>query len=263
MADATLRSSPGQAPVAGDVLPPLWHWYAFPPMERTDELGSDGHPVRGLRGAKQGFLPPVPYERRMWAGGKLSFHAPLRVGEPITRVSTVSQITEKTGTAGGMVFVAVDHVLSGAQGVAVRERHDIVYLPIPETYSPPPKRMADLNDVAAMTEVDATAPLLFRYSAITFNGHRIHYDRTYAQEVEKYPGLVLHGPLQAQMMIDLASSLRGAPPTGFDFRGMHPMFDDGVMRVVAKDDGTTVSLNTVAPAGHIGMSATATWGASE
>jgi len=263
MAHATLSTDATSVPVAGDVMPALWHWYAFPPTEPMSELGHDGHPQRGLRGDKEGFLPPVPFDRRMWAGGKLTFHAPLRVGEPIERTSTISQITEKSGTAGGMVFVTVDHVLSGAQGVAVRERHDIVYLPIPATYSPPAKKMADLNDVAAMREVEATPPLLFRYSAITFNGHKIHYDRTYAQEVEKYPGLVVHGPLQAQLMMDTACKLRGSAPTMFKFRGMHPMFDDGVMRIIATDDGSTVSLNTVAEAGHIGMSGTATWGAPE
>ena len=238
----------------GNPLPPLWHWYAFPPTVPMAELGDDGHPRLG------DFLPPVPYDRRMWASGALTFHAPLKIGEVLTKSSRIANVVEKTGSSGGMVFVTVEHVLTGASGPAISERQDIVYLPIAPEFTPPPKRPGPTEGL----EFDRTHPvspaLLFRYSAITFNAHRIHYDLPYARQVEHYPGLVVHGPLQANLLIAQATAHVGRAPQTFKFRGVHPMFHDSHLRLCAtRPADSTLDLCTIADAGHIGMQATATW----
>ncbi len=199
------------------VLPPLWHWMGWQPETAMAGLGPDGHPARG------GFLPPVPLERRMWAGGRLSFHAPLTVGAPMRRRSEILKVTEKTGTTGRMVFVTVGHRVEGPQGVAVTEEQDIVYVAMPERFVPPPPQMAP--DGAAWAEpVAMDSVRLFRFSALTFNAHRIHFDLPYAQQVEKYPGLVVHGPMQAMLLMAAAIRHRGALPASFRFRGVRPLF---------------------------------------
>ena len=181
MAQATLGVS-HEAVSFGSDLPALWHWFAFLPQTPTTELGRDGHPPLG------DFLPPVHLERRMWAGGKLTFHKQLHVGEALTRVSTIRSVTEKDGAAGRMVFVSIEHEISGESGLAISERQDIVYLAIPDQYAPPRKQDAFACPDFAEA-VETTPTLLFRYSALTFNAHRIHYDLPYAQTVEHYPGL--------------------------------------------------------------------------
>ncbi len=199
------------------VLPPLWHWMGWQPETAMAGLGPDGHPARG------GFLPPVPLERRMWAGGRLTFHAPLTVGAPMRRRSQILKVTEKTGTTGRMVFVTVGHRVEGPQGVAVTEEQDIVYVAMPERFVPPPPQMAP--DGAAWAEpVAMDSVRLFRFSALTFNAHRIHFDLPYAQQVEKYPGLVVHGPMQAMLLMAAAIRHRGALPASFRFRGVRPLF---------------------------------------
>jgi 3-methylfumaryl-CoA hydratase len=235
-------------------MPALWHWYAFPPAVPMAELGEDGHPRLG------GFLPPVPYERRMWASGSLSFHAPLRVGEPIEKRSTIADVVEKTGSTGGMVFVTVDHELHGGAGLAVRERQNIVYLPIAPEFTPPPKKPGPVDGLVIDRVQPVSTALLFRYSAITFNAHRIHYDLPYAQQVEHYPGLVVHGPLQANLLIAEATAWAGRAPDRFEFRGVHPMFHDSDLRLCAtRTEGGALALSTVAEAGHMGMQAKAEW----
>lgn len=254
MIHATLGAPDRSAPASGAPMPALWHWYGFAPTAHMDELGPDGHPCLG------GFLPPVPLERRMWASGALSFHTPLHVGEALTRRSTIANVAEKEGTAGRMVFVSVDHEISGARGLAVSERQEIVYLAIPPTFTPPPAKQAPTEALVLDRQAEITAPHLFRYSAITFNAHRIHYDVAYTREVEHYPDLVVHGPLQAQLLADAAQSLRAEPLSAFRFRGIHPMFGPATLglRATTKDQNTT-ELCTVAPEGHIGMQATASW----
>ena len=199
------------------VLPPLWHWMGWQPETAMAGLGPDGHPARG------GFLPPVPLERRMWAGGRLSFHAPLTVGAPMRRRSEILKVTEKTGTTGRMVFVTVGHRVEGPQGLAVTEEQDIVYVAMPERFVPPPPQIA--SDGAAWAEpVAMDSVRLFRFSALTFNAHRIHFDLPYAQQVERYPGLVVHGPMQAMLLMAAAIRHRGALPASFRFRGVRPLF---------------------------------------
>ncbi|MEY2952392.1 MAG: hypothetical protein RLZZ401_479, partial [Pseudomonadota bacterium] len=174
---------PAERPAAGTTLPCLWHWLYFLPISRQSEIGADGHPQRG------GFLPPVPLPRRMWAGSDFEFHAPLRVGDVLSRTSTIAGVKEKSGRTGSLIFVRVRHELraNGAQEVALTEHHNIVYraAPSPDDVAPPPQ--AAPAQWAWERRIVPDDVLLFRYSALTFNGHRIHYDRKYVTEVEGYP----------------------------------------------------------------------------
>ncbi|RZJ16456.1 MAG: acyl-CoA dehydrogenase, partial [Haliea sp.] len=192
---ATLdREEPEPSP--GSELPPLWHWLYFTPRPRAGEIGPDGHALRG------GFLPPVPLPRRMWAGGRLRFHHPLRIDDQITRVSRIGDVRVKQGRAGALVFVTVVHDITDSRGLALSEEHDIVYRepPLPGAAAAEPQ-MAP-GDPEFSREIVPDPVLLFRYSALTFNGHRIHYDRPYATEVEGYAGLIVHGPLIATLLLD-------------------------------------------------------------
>ncbi len=217
-------------PRNGDVLPPLWHWLYFLPIYRHSEAGPDGHMRRG------GFLPPVPLPRRMWAGSRVQFQRPLRVGETIRRVSTVADVTHKSGRSGDLVFVVVRHEVTARDGVAIAEEHDIVYREAPRTGNDPAesgaKPAAAPADATWQREVRPDALLLFRYSALTFNGHRIHYDRSYVTDVEGYPGLVVHGPLLATLMLDLVRRERpDAQVTKFRFRALRPVLDTAAFTV--------------------------------
>lgn len=201
-----------------DVLPPLWHWLYFLPGERQSNIGIDGHPRRG------GFLPPVALPRRMWAGGRLTFHKPLLVGAEVTRTSTICGVKEKTGRSGRLVFVTVRHDLDAGEGIAISEEQDLVYRE-PAAGTLPEPVAAPAPAVAWLEDVNPDPVLLFRYSALTMNGHRIHYDRPYALGEESYPGLVVHGPLQATLLIQLAARNLDVPITGFEFRGQQPAFE--------------------------------------
>ena len=250
--NATLNRAGTAAPRTGDLLPPLWHWSAFPPMAAMAELGADGHPPVG------GFLPPVRLPRRMWAGGALRFQAPLRVGDHLERRSTIRAVREKMGKTGPMVFVSVDHRIYGRAGLAIAERQDIVYLDFPQQFTPPAK-IAMPEKPAVHKVIPVSETLLFRYSAVTFNAHRIHYDLPYAETVEKYPGLVVHGPLQAQLLCQAAAAHRGRVPSSFDFRGVHPMFHQQDLDLMAVE-GEAGDLQLFSgQGGHQGMQANATW----
>jgi 3-methylfumaryl-CoA hydratase len=219
-------------PAAGSSLPPLWHWLYFLPMQRQSEIGPDGHAHRG------GFLPPVSLPRRMWAGGRLAFVQPLRVGDEVTRNSRIASITAKDARSGPLVFVTVEHEISNRAGLAMREAHDIVYrdVPAPGTAGVPAAR-APADESFARTIVPDDV-LLFRYSALTFNGHRIHYDRRYVTEVEGYPGLIVHGPLIATLLVDLLRRERpGVELRRFDFKALSPLFDLHPFAVCGRPDG--------------------------
>jgi 3-methylfumaryl-CoA hydratase len=207
-------------PREGDALPPLWHWLYFLPSDRQSALGDDGHARRG------GFLPTVPLPRRMWAGGRFVFVQPLCIGQAITRTSRVADIRRKDGRSGPLVFVRVEHEIASAAGIALREEHDIVYRDAPRPGDVPrPAALAPTDEHFARTIVP-DAVLLFRYSALTFNGHRIHYDHRYVRDVEGYPGLVVHGPLIATLLVDLLRRERpGAALTSFSFKALQPLFD--------------------------------------
>jgi 3-methylfumaryl-CoA hydratase len=251
---ATLARPHLECPQAGDPMPALWHWYAFPPAVAMNDLGTDGHRKLG------GFLPPVPFERRMWASGRLEFVGDLRIGEEIQKTSTITAVDEKSGSSGGMVFVEVAHELSGGAGLAIRETQTIVYLPIAPQFTPPPKKPGPTEGLEIDMEHPVSTALLFRYSAITFNAHRIHFDLPYAQEVEHYPGLVVHGPLQANLLMAEATAWKGRRPDRFSFRGVHPMFhDDGMHLRATPETGGGLNMCTVASAGHKCMQAKAEW----
>ena len=204
---------------AGDPLPPLWHWLYFLPLARQSDIGPDGHPRRG------GFLPPVPLPRRMWAGGRFAFLKPIALEEKITRVSTVAAVTVKQGRAGSLCFVLVRHEVHGESGLALTEEHDIVYRDAPGPNEPPPAPKAATDNAVWNRDIEPDPVLLFRYSALTFNGHRIHYDRKYVTETEGYPGLIVHGPLIATLLVDLLRRNTDRPLKSFKFRAVSPLFD--------------------------------------
>jgi 3-methylfumaryl-CoA hydratase len=227
---------PDPAPVTGDELPPLWHWLYFLPQAPQHELGEDGHPHRG------GFLPPVPLPRRMWAGGRLQWLEPLRVGDEVQKTSKILSVAHKAGRSGDLVFTTVRHELAGGAGLALREEQDIVYRAMAQPGDPAPAPQAAPTDATWSREIVPDPVLLFRYSALTFNGHRIHYDRSYAIEREAYPALVVHGPLIATLLADLA---RRALPQGrfasFSFRAVRPLFDLHPFRVCGKPSADSKS----------------------
>lgn len=242
-------------PKGGDPIPECWHWLYFLPLHRQSEVGPDGHPKRG------GFLPPVPLPRRMWAGSRLGFLRPLSVGSEISRISRIADVSGKEGRTGTLVFVRVRHEVSDQHGIALSEEQDIVYRenPRPGDPAPPAKQAPAAHEW--IREVDPDAVLLFRYSALTFNGHRIHYDRRYATEVEGYPGLVVHGPLIATLLLDLLRRQRpDARLSRFAFRAMKPLFDIAPFFVCGRpaDDGKTIDLWARDKDGALAMEVSAT-----
>jgi 3-methylfumaryl-CoA hydratase len=267
----TLRDTITAAPVRGlnatldhpalavdDGMPlfPLWHWLYFLPQHRQSDIGPDGHARRG------GFLPPVPLPRRMWAGSQFEFRAPLRVGDAIERTSTIADVTVKEGRSGQLVFVKVRHELrcNAAAEPALVEFHDIVYREArkPGDVDPPPQ--AAETGAPWQREIVPDDVLLFRYSALTFNGHRIHYDRKYVTEVEGYPGLIVHGPLIATLLMDLLRRhAPGADVASFRFKAVRPTFhlhpfrlngalsaDDTSVRLWAQDHEGWLTMDAVA-----------------
>lgn len=240
-----------ESPVGpGDPLPPLHHWLYFWDVRPPAQLGVDGHPARG------GFLPPVSLPRRMWAGGRLEHLSPLRVGEPVRRVSTILGVETKSGRSGALVFVTVRHELFGPGGLALREEQDIVYRDPPAAGAPAPAGPPAPAEPDWEEEILPDPVLLFRYSALTMNGHRIHYDRPYAMGEEGYPGLVVHGPLQASLLADLAGRRLGRPVARFQFRGVSPAFDGAPLKVRAARSDTGLTLWTE-QGGRVAMTATA------
>jgi hydroxyacyl-ACP dehydratase HTD2-like protein with hotdog domain len=221
-------------------LPPLWHWMLFQDWVMPDGIGPDGHPKRG------GFLPPVhDLPRRMWAGGRLVFHpAPLHEGDAVRRTSTILSVAEKAGGTGRLVFVTVRHMVEGPAGLSVEEEQDIVYRGAEGAAVKGAEAAPAWPDAVTRTLVPDPV-MLFRYSALTGNGHRIHYDHPYVTGVEGYPGLVVHGPLQATLMAALA--LEAAPGhvlRRFAFRGRRPCFDGRPLTVLARRSGEAVALET-------------------
>jgi len=241
-------------PQPGDPLPPLWHWLYFLPIPRQSELGPDGHAKRG------GFLPPVPLPRRMFAGDRVEFHRPLRVGEGISRLSRILDVNLKQGRSGPLVFVVVRHEISDHDGISVVEEHDIVYRESPKPHDAAPAPQKPPSDAAWTREIRPDDVLLFRYSALTFNGHRIHYDRRYVTQVEGYPGLVVHGPLIATLLLDLLRrNLGDATIASLSFRAIRPLFDITPFHVCGKvaSDGSTAQLWATDSEGWLAMDATA------
>ena len=227
---ATLDRS-DTAPNQGTFLPELWHWLYFLPCALQSELGPDGHAKRG------GFLPPVPLPRRMWAGSRIQWLAPLSVGDAIERVSKIESVTHKVGRTGDLIFVLVKHQIFNQHGLALIEDHDIVYRDAPGPGDKPVTPTPAPKEAKWAKTITPDDVLLFRYSALTFNGHRIHYDRKYVTEVEGYPGLIVHGPLIATLLVDLVrQSIPGCTLKSFEFRAIRPTFDINPFKVSAKPD---------------------------
>ena len=239
----------------GADLPPMWHWLFFLHRAPTARIGPDGHPLRG------GFFPPVELQRRMFAGEQTKFHAPLRIGQPATRTGTITRLDEKEGRSGRMVLASAHYRIEQSGELCVEDTHDIVYIagggvspaPGPDSYVPP--------NGAWHREIKTDPVILFRFSALSFNSHRIHYDADYAQNEEGYPGLVVHGPLTALLLCELARANVDAPMTEYSFRGRAPIFEPWPFHLVGQpgEDGT-IELEAVRNDGTVAMTATAQFG---
>jgi 3-methylfumaryl-CoA hydratase len=241
-------------PQPGDAAPFTTHWCLAQPVAPMDQLGADGHPARG------GFLPPVPLPRRMWAGGQLEFLDTLVVGDAVTRSSKILDVTLKTGSTGALCFVSVEHLITTPRGLAIRERQDIVYRDAPTSMAPPAPAPKEVPAAKHTEKHFADPVLLFRYSALTFNGHRIHYDRDYVTKVEFYPGLVFHGPMQAALLVELSAKLHGGKaPAKFNYRGVQPLFDGAEFSVNANETAEGLEVWTANDKGAPTMKAIASW----
>ena len=243
------------APDVGDPLPHLWHWIFFRPVVRQSQIATDGHPVKG------GFLPDLGLPRRMWAGGRLRFHSPLTVGSPITRDSTIANVSEKEGQRGKLAFVTVKHEIRSGGALAIDEEQDVVYREPASSVVANPSPTAAPSDELWHRDIMPTEVLLFRYSALAFIGHRIHYDKPYTTEVEGYPDLVVHGPLIGTLLMDL---LRRNQPQSmvldFSFKAVRPSFLRKAPHLCGRPspDGKTVELWSRDHEGWLTMSASAT-----
>lgn len=241
-------------PRSGDALPPIWHWLYFWSAAPQAELGSDGHPQKG------GFLPDLGLPRRMAAGGRMSFHAPLRIGAQAERVSRVLNVEHKEGRSGRLAFVTVEHAIESDGVTTIREEQDIVYREPAQPGQPQPKPTPAPANADWTREITPSETLLFRYSALTFNGHRIHYDREYARGVEGYPDLVVHGPLIATLLLDLVSrSVPGAVVREYAWKAVRPTFLGHPFRVCGRraEDGQSIELWAQDHDGALTMSARA------
>ena len=240
----------------GATAPQGVHWCLCVPDVPTAMLGSDGHPQRS--DAPDSFLPPIPLPRRMWASSSVRFLAPIALGDHIARTSVVASVREKSGSTGLLVFVEIDHVTSANGAPAVEERQTLVYREASSEPAPPApaESVVDFSDWGWSRSLRPDAPLLFRYSALTFNSHRIHYDRPYAVDEECYRGLVVHGPLTATLLLDLAAREVGHNAlTQFSFRGVSPAIEGEALHLVAKREGQTLRLAALGGDGRLVTSA--------
>ena len=233
----------------GDTLPLCWHWLYFLEASRTSELGRDGHAALG------GFLPPVDLPRRMWAGSRLVFHQPITIGDKLKKVSTIKDLKIKSGKTGTLCFVTVSHLLCRGENKLITEEHDIVYREDPSPDAPAITPPVAPTDARLTRTIDPSPVFLFRYSALTFNGHRIHYDLDYCRNVEGYPDLVVHGPLSATLLLDLASQdVASEMIHRFDFRAVSPLFADRPFTINLKGDNE-LSLWATNPDGFLAVDA--------
>ncbi len=239
-------------PQKGDPLPPFWEWMYFLPTPKASATGADGHPDKG------GFLPPVPLPRRMWAAGEVNLHRPIIIGQAAERVSTIESVELKNGSTGTLVFVNVRHEISQSGELCIDQVQNIVYReqPTERAELPPGKPAPEESDFTRTITPDPV--LLFRYSALTYNGHRIHYDRNYAVDEELYSALVVHGPLLVTLLLELKrQELSHRQLASFKFRAMRPTFDDQAFSVSGKLDGSALSLWSADSAGYSCMSISA------
>jgi 3-methylfumaryl-CoA hydratase len=242
-----------RAPARGEPLPPGWHWMFFQPMTRASRLGSDGHAARGE------FLPPVALPRRMWAGGRLAFRAPIAVGAALARESEIVAVEAKSGRSGAMVFVTVRHRVAADGVEALEEEHDIVYREMPRPGEAAPVEPAPVEAAWRRTLVPDPV-LLFRYSALTANGHRIHYDHPYVTGVEGYRGLIVHGPLTATLLMQFAEAASGRRLSRFAFRARAPLFAGDPLGLAGRPEGADgAQVWAATPTGGLAMRGDATF----
>lgn len=239
---------------AGVILPPLWHWFYFLTMTRQADLDHDGHPLR----TEDSFMPPIPYPRRMFAGARLRWHRPLIVGRPARRRAQIRDIAMKSGRSGGLAFVTVHSTIHQDHALCLEEEQDIVYRePGPALAAPEPAHLPTVPAGTWSQELVPDTRLLFRFSALTFNAHRIHYDRQYATRDEGYPALVVHGPLTAMLLARLIPQHMPQPIAAFSFRSLRPLFEGALIRLVGTRAGARVDLEAQGPDGQPAMTATA------
>lgn len=250
---SALLDREGPLPETGNPLPALWHWFYFLPQVPNSRIGLDGHPQRG------GFLPPVELPRRMFAGARMEFLTPVVIGPPARRVGTVLKVTEKSGKSGQLVFVTVEYKIYQNNTLCIREEQDIVYKDAGGRIPPPVPldEWAPTKTGAWVQVVGPSEVMLFRFSALTFNAHRIHYDRPYAMNEEGYPGLVVHGPLTALLLAELAAHRSSRRLRGFSFQGRAPLFDLHPFRLVGSAVDDKVILEAQGPTGETAMTAEA------
>lgn len=239
------------------LVPPLAHWLYFLPTEPQSDLGHDGHARKGL---SSGLLPPVELPRRMWAGSQIEFHRDIALGAAIERTSTITRIETKQGRSGTLVFVKVRHDITSDGALAITDCHDIVYR---EAVAPTPPGAASMAPAAPSEahfsrRITPDAVLLFRYSALTFNGHRIHYDYPYVTEVEGYPGLIVHGPLIATLLLDeLRKQMPHRRIGRYEFKAINPLFHHQAFEIFGRVDGSIATLWACSAAGALAMQASA------
>ncbi len=235
-------------------LPPLWHWFYFLPKASQASLGHDGHPRRD----DHGFMPPIPYPRRMFAGARLNFHRPLICGVPARREAVIRNVLKKSGRSGALAFVTVGYTFHQQGELCIEEEQDIVYRePGPPLAAPQPIELPAVPEGAWSRVVSPDTRLLFRFSALTFNAHRIHYDRPYAETEEGYPGLVVHGPLTAILLLQLVRKNTSRRVVSFSFRSQTPLFDLAPFRLVGVPSSGLVELEAQGPDGRVAMAAEA------
>ncbi len=215
---AAMLDRDDQMPKAGDPLPVGWHQILFPRVARHSQIGPDGHPMRG------DFLPPVPLPRRMFGGKRVTFRERLRVGDEVHRESEIRDVALKQGRTGQMVFVTVQTDIHSPRGLAITEEQDIIYRGNPDPKAPPPPPQPVPGKAVWLHEVTADPVLLFRYSALTYNGHRIHYDWRYVTREEGYPDLIVNGGLQTLLAFELARTHASTPLAYVSSRNVRPLF---------------------------------------
>ncbi len=242
-------------PKTGDVIPHSGHWLYFLETAVNADLSHDGHPKRG------GFLPPVSLPRRMWAGGRIDFRQPLRIGDSISRESEILSVEAKSGKSGNLVFVTVRHTVKAGSTTCIVEEHDIVYRDAAKPGEAAPAGKPAPQTAAWRRELKTDEAVLFRYSALIFNAHRIHYDIDYCRDTEGYPGLIVHGPLQTTLLLDLCRRNDPRPVRTLDYRATHPVFHQETFSINGQPaaDGKSVELWTANAAGNYAMRGTATF----
>jgi len=259
LAEYRVTFDPFLADIIGNDVPLGFHWCLSPFLAPSRELGRDGHPAKG------GFLPPVPLPRRMWAGGTIDYPGDLRLGDSVRRRSTIASIDLKQGSSGPLCFVGVRHDYQTERGIAISEVQNIVYREEPSdrqrptVSSPGDAQIEETSLLESSWTVTPTSTMLFRYSALTFNGHRIHYDYPYATSAEGYAGLVVHGPMQATLMLNLAAASRRAMPRRFTYRGLAPLTADQPFLVRLQHAEKSLACFTQVAGGSINMQGEATW----